>query len=87
MYNSIERLLDVYNPHVVINAAVVRQEPVSTDQAYQMMQINSEWPLSLAIMAKERGIRLVHISTDGVFSGKGALTLKMTNLIQAHSTP
>ncbi len=49
------------NPRVVINASSGRADWAVTAQG----------PIQLAIVAAKRGIRMVHVSTDAVFSGVG----------------
>jgi dTDP-4-dehydrorhamnose reductase len=64
------RLLNQERPDIVINAAVVRPNSGNADRVAQMIEVNSVWPHKLANATLERRIRLVHISTDGVFSGR-----------------
>lgn len=66
---SIARTLDAFEPHVVINAAAytaVDQAESDLDQAHA---INATGPGLLACACAERGMDLVHISTDYVFDG------------------
>jgi dTDP-4-dehydrorhamnose reductase len=55
---------------VVINCAgLIKQRPAATDPM-AVMQSNALMPLRLAQWCETRGARLIHISTDCVFSGK-----------------
>lgn len=56
------------NPDVVINCvtAIPQRNPTAQD----MISINALFPHSLAASCRIRNIRLIHFSTDGVFSGK-----------------
>ncbi|MFF3313153.1 SDR family oxidoreductase [Streptomyces sp. NPDC002952] len=58
---SLDALLADVNPSVVINASSGRAN----------WAVTAEGPLQLAIVAAKRGIRMVHMSTDAVFSGAG----------------
>ena len=62
-------------PAAVINCiGVVKQRDEAKD-ALQSIRVNSLFPHELAVLCRAAGARLVHISTDCVFSGlKGAYT-------------
>lgn len=66
----LEPLLEQYQPDVVINAAVLRRSNHNADDVAQMISVNAIWPQRLAAATMRRGIRLIHISSDGVFSGR-----------------
>lgn len=67
---SIERALDAVRPDVVVNCiGVVKQLDAAADPVVSI-GINALFPHQLARMAAARGARLVHISTDCVFSGR-----------------
>jgi len=56
-------------PSAVVNCVgVIRQRPEGQDPL-TCISINSLFPHQLALVCKERNIRLVHVSTDCVFSG------------------
>ncbi|MGW6772255.1 SDR family oxidoreductase [Streptomyces sp. NPDC055037] len=58
---SLDAVMAEVNPSVVINASSGRAE----------WAVTAEGPLRLAIVAATHGIRMVHVSTDAVFSGAG----------------
>ncbi|MEZ5333255.1 MAG: sugar nucleotide-binding protein [Thermoanaerobaculia bacterium] len=61
--------LDQVCPDVVVNCVgIVKQRPAARD-AYLTVAINAYLPHLLAVRCAERGCRLLHISTDCVFSG------------------
>jgi dTDP-4-dehydrorhamnose reductase len=65
---SVERALDQATPDVVVNCiGVVKQRDV---RPAEMIRANALFPHELAEKCGERGIRLIHISTDCVFSGR-----------------
>ena len=68
-----QRLLEVlvdFKPDAVINAVgIIKQRPASKD-SIESIEINALLPHQLSILCKGVGSRLVHISTDCVFSGK-----------------
>lgn len=70
---SVETLRDVINacrPDALINAiGVVKQRPEASN-AIQSLEINALLPHRLAMMCEAAGARLVHFSTDCVFSGR-----------------
>lgn len=67
---SIAAALDLFAPEAVINAAAYTDvDGAETDEA-TARAINTDGVASLAVACRDRGIRLVHISTDYVFSGE-----------------
>lgn len=67
---SVERALDAVGPDVVVNCiGVVKQADVAADAAW-LIRLNALFPHELAAACQARGIRLIHISTDCVFSGR-----------------
>jgi dTDP-4-dehydrorhamnose reductase len=68
-----ERILEVlaeFRPDAVINAVgLVKQRP-DAKEAIPSIEINSLLPHRLALMCNAIGARLVHLSTDCVFSGR-----------------
>jgi len=70
---SSERLMEVladFHPQVVINAVGVVKQRIEAKVALPSIQINALLPHRLALLARAVGARLVHISTDCVFSGR-----------------
>lgn len=69
-FPSVERALDAVQPGVVINCiGVVKQHPQANDPL-TAIGINAYFPHLLAKACGERDCRLIHVSTDCVFSGK-----------------
>jgi dTDP-4-dehydrorhamnose reductase len=69
--STVMKVLDENVPHAVINCTgVVKQREQSKDPV-DTISINALFPHLLAHLCAERSIRLLHFSTDCVFSGKG----------------
>jgi len=70
---SIERLAEViadFCPEVVINAVgIVKQRPTAKE-SIPSLEINALLPHRLAVLCRAASARLIHLSTDCVFSGK-----------------
>jgi dTDP-4-dehydrorhamnose reductase len=67
---SIERALDDAEPDVVVNCiGIVKQSDLAA-KATVAVAVNSLLPHRLAEACQERGIRLIHVSTDCVYSGR-----------------
>ena len=63
-------VLGQFRPDAVINAAgIVKQRP-DAEEAILNLEINALLPHRLALLCKPIGARLVHMSTDCVFSGR-----------------
>ena len=75
---NIDRLketLDMVKPDAVVNAIGIVKQRDEARQSVPSIQINSLFPHQLADLCIECDVRLVHISTDCVFSGfKGNYT-------------
>ena len=70
---SQERLTEVFTkflPQAVINAVgIVKQRPLAAE-AIPSIEINALLPHRLSILCRVAGVRLIHLSTDCVFSGR-----------------
>ena len=64
---TIDRVLDEARPDVIVNAIGIM--PSAAGDTQLLDRVNGEFPHRLASCAGARGARVVHISTDGVFSG------------------
>jgi dTDP-4-dehydrorhamnose reductase len=64
----LEAVADV-RPDAIVNAAGIVKQRVEAQHAVPSLEVNAVFPHRLALMARAAGARLVHISTDCVFSG------------------
>ena len=67
--DSLIKILDQIRPHVVINCAGLTKHKPEADDPLVSIPINTLMPHRLAGLCKLIGARLIHISTDCVFSG------------------
>ncbi|MEX2281184.1 MAG: SDR family oxidoreductase [Gemmatimonadota bacterium] len=72
---TLDRVLMDFQPHAIINCiGIVKQLPIAKE-SIPSIEINALLPHKLAQMARKTDARLVHFSTDCVFSGrKGGYT-------------
>lgn len=66
---SVRQLLDTWKPDIVLNAAGVVKQVLGGNDPADTVAINAVYPNVLAVLCESRGIRLVHYSTDCVFTG------------------
>jgi len=67
---TIHVAIDKVNPDVIINCiGIVKQLPAAQDPL-QSISINALFPHQLAQICRQKNIRLIHMSTDCVFSGR-----------------
>lgn len=67
---SVADALDELRPEAVVNCVgVIKQLPAGRDPV-ACIRINSLFPHLLDGLCRERGVRLVHVSTDCVFNGR-----------------
>ena len=67
---ALRRVMDEVNPHLVINAAAYTAVDVAEDDPESADAVNANAPAMLGALCAQRGLRLVHISTDFVFDGR-----------------
>jgi dTDP-4-dehydrorhamnose reductase len=70
---SMDRLIDVlgeFRAEAVVNAVGIVKQRSTAKESIPSLEINSLLPHRLAGLCKAKGIRMVHMSTDCVFSGK-----------------
>jgi len=70
VFDQITRALAVVQPDIVINCiGLIKQMELSNDPL-SSIQVNALLPHQIALICRTAGIRMIHISTDCVFSGK-----------------
>lgn len=62
--------LAALNPDVIVNCIGHRGTEPGADKVADMVLANSWWPHQLAALADATNARLIHFSSDGVFSGR-----------------
>jgi dTDP-4-dehydrorhamnose reductase len=67
---SITRALDQVQPEVVVNCIGIVKKLNESESPVPAITVNALLPHWLAEQCKKRAIRLIHISTDCVFSGR-----------------
>jgi len=70
---SMDRLIEVlgeFRPEAVVNAVGIVKQRSTAKESIPSLEINSLFPHRLAGLCKAAGIRMVHVSTDCVFSGR-----------------
>jgi dTDP-4-dehydrorhamnose reductase len=74
-YARMREILDQVRPAAVVNAVGIVKQRDEAKQAVPSIRVNALFPHQLADLCGERGIRILQISTDCVFSGaRGAYT-------------
>lgn len=72
---SLERAVTVARPDVVVNAVGLVKQLALAKDPIASIRLNSLLPHVLARLGRDRGFKVVHVSTDCVFSGrKGGYT-------------
>lgn len=66
---SVQRVLITLKPDVVVNAAAYTDVDGCESNRELAMQVNAEGVAHLAMICRDIGARLVHVSTDYVFDG------------------
>jgi dTDP-4-dehydrorhamnose reductase len=68
--DSIVRAVEVARPHVVVNCIGIVKQATAAQDPLISISVNALFPHRLAHLCQAAGIRLIHISTDCVFSGR-----------------
>jgi dTDP-4-dehydrorhamnose reductase len=64
------RVLDTYRPQAVVNTIGMVKQRAAAHDAIASIETNALFPHRLAAACRQRSIRVVHLSTDCVFSGR-----------------
>lgn len=73
------RAIDEVRPQVIINCAGMIKQLTGADDPLITLPINSIFPHRLARLGSVMGARIIHISTDCVFSGRRGMYLETDN--------
>jgi len=74
-FGRVSGIIRDYEPEAVINAVGIVKQRAESQDAIASLEVNSLLPHRLSLLCSDAGARLVHISTDCVFSGsKGMYT-------------
>ena len=68
--SALRRAIDDVDPHVVINAAAYTAVDAAEDDRDTADAVNASAPAMLSALCAQRGLRLVHLSTDFIFDGR-----------------
>lgn len=77
--NQVQQFVYKQQPHIIINCAAYTQVDKCEQEKDIADKVNRIGPQYLALVSKEIGAKLVHISTDYVFSGDEYLPRKETD--------
>jgi len=66
---ALHDLVDAHDPDCLVNAVAYTQVDRAEDEPEAAYRLNASLPALLGVLADERGLRLVHYSTDFVFDG------------------
>jgi dTDP-4-dehydrorhamnose reductase len=69
-FNAVRQVIDSIRPDVVVNCIGVTNKLVDKVGAETTTKVNAELPHEIYRLCQPKGIRLIHISTDCVFSGR-----------------
>ena len=70
---SFERVKEVvcdFKPEILVNCIGIIKQQSTAKESIPCLEINALLPHRLALLCKEVGARLIHFSTDCIFSGK-----------------
>jgi dTDP-4-dehydrorhamnose reductase len=67
---SVARALGAVQPDTVVNCVGIVKQDASARDAIASITVNSLFPHRLERLVREAGVRLIHLSTDCVFSGR-----------------
>jgi dTDP-4-dehydrorhamnose reductase len=69
-FGSVRRVVEDYEPQVIVNCIGIVKQRSAASQAIPAIEVNALFPHRLALLCRGHGARLIHISTDCVFSGR-----------------
>ena len=68
-FHSVENIIKSFEPNLVINAIGITKQKVDKIHKDECVAINTHFPHKLAFLCKKMNMKLIHLSTDCVFSG------------------
>jgi len=68
--NSVAGCVTSFRPDVIVNAAGIVKQRAIAKESLPSLEVNAVFPHRLALIASASGARVVHFSTDCVFSGR-----------------
>lgn len=74
---SVESCIDSFNPNIIIHCAAYTAVDAAEDNEELAMQVNAVGSKYIAEQAKKKDIKLLYVSTDYVFNGKGEEPFKI----------
>lgn len=63
-------VFEEFQPQAIVNAVGIIKQRLTSRESIPSLEINSLFPHRLAILCNNIGARMIHLSTDCVFSGK-----------------
>ncbi|VAX08693.1 Probable dTDP-4-dehydrorhamnose reductase [hydrothermal vent metagenome] len=72
-FSKLAQVVEDFRPDAVINSVGIIKQRDDTNDAVQSIEINALLPHKLAVLCEKIEVRLVHLSTDCVFSGSKGL--------------
>jgi dTDP-4-dehydrorhamnose reductase len=69
-FDRVRHIVADYRPDAVVNATGIIKQRSTSSQNIPSIEINALFPHKLSSLCQETGTRLVHMSTDCVFSGR-----------------
>lgn len=81
-YSDVLSYVSTFSPDSIINCAAYTNVDGCENDTDTAFKVNAIGPRNLAIACEKNGIKLIHISTDYVFSGKGNIPFKEYDIPQ-----
>ncbi len=69
-FETLNGLLEEANPDFIVNCVAITSTSPLANNEIANITVNSLFPYQLVSLSRGRNTRLIHISTDGVFSGR-----------------
>lgn len=76
-FSQVREIIGNYGASVVINAAAYTDVEQAEINPIQAFEVNENGARNIAIVSREMNLKLIHVSTDYVFSGKRNLPWKV----------
>ena len=68
-FDNLKKQIKIFMPEVIINAVGITKQKIKNFSQIKIEEINSLFPHKLANLCVSLEIKLIHLSTDCVFSG------------------
>tara|TARA_B100000029_G_scaffold515042_1_gene620245 strand:- start:2322 stop:3182 length:861 start_codon:yes stop_codon:yes gene_type:complete len=78
-FSQLEKKIKIFNPDYIVNCIGITKQKITNTNINDINYINTELPKKIALLCEINRMKLIHLSTDCVFSGKRGFYSEIDN--------